>query len=83
MNKKGNFFWGSVIGIYVFIMGVLFIPFITPLITQQRTDLNCALPGSITGGTMLTCLLGDLIIPYFIWFIVSFALGYIGGKSIQ
>ena len=81
MNKKGNLFWGATIAIFLFIMGVLIIPFFTDDITQARIDLNCATPTSLTGGQMLICLQHDLLTPYFIWFFCSILIGYIvGGK---
>lgn len=80
MNKRGNIFFGVVIGIFLFAMGVLFIPFLTDDITTSRTALNCSTPTNITGGVMLTCLLGDLLVPYFIWFFISLLIGYIIGN---
>lgn len=80
MNKRGNVFWGVSIGLFVFVMGVLIIPFITDDITTTRTSLDCT-NVSITGGTMLTCLTIDLAIPYFIWFFVSLAIGIFAGMN--
>ena len=79
MNKRGSVFFGVSVGIFLFVMGVLFIPFITDDITTTRTDLNCANGTAITDGTKLTCLTVDLVVPYLIWFFASVALGYIAG----
>ena len=79
LNKRGNFFFGFFIGIFIFIMGVLFIPYLTDDITTSRVALDCT-NMSITDGTKLTCLGQDLVIPYIIWFFVSIALGYIFGE---
>ncbi len=81
MNKKGSIFFSVVIGLFVFMTGVLFIPFIVDDITTFRTALDCEMSGSITDGTMMTCLFGSALVPYFIWFFSSLALGFIvGGK---
>lgn len=81
MNKKGNIFLGVIIGMFIFISGVLIVPFLADDISTLRTNLNCANPSQITGGVMVTCLLNSALIPYFIWFFTSIALGFIiGGK---
>lgn len=80
MNKKGELFFGIFLGLFLFVIGVLFIPFLTDDITTARTDLNCENPASLTGGVMLECLTIDLVAPYLIWFFVSLAIGYIIGK---
>jgi hypothetical protein len=79
INKKGNMFFGVIIGIFIFVMGILFVPFVTDDISTTRTALNCS-STNITSGTMITCLSIDLVIPYFIWFFVSIVLGYIVGS---
>lgn len=80
-GKRGSFFFGIMIGIFTFVMGVLFIPYITDSITAFRTDMNCA-SVAISSGSMLTCLLVDVATPYFIWFFVSLALAYIAGSRL-
>ena len=80
-NKRGNVFLGIVVAILIWFYGILFLPFITDTISTSRIDLSCASATTITSGTMMTCLLFSGLVPYFIWFIVSAALGYIiGGK---
>ena len=82
MNKKGAVFFGIILGISIFIFGVLFIPFLMDDITTFRSAMNCASPSSITSGDMLSCLISDTTIPYLIWFFSSLALGLImGGKK--
>ena len=80
MNKQGNVFWGTTIGIFCFIIGVLIIPFFVDDITLTRTNLDCT-NVSISDGVKWTCLITDLTIPYFIWFFVSLAVGILGGIS--
>ena len=79
MNNKGNIFFSVTIGLFIFIIGVLFIPFFTDDITTARTDLECSNVNNITNGVMATCLLIDLVVPYLIWFFVSMALGFAFG----
>lgn len=78
MNKKGNMFFGIALAIFLFIMGILFIPFFADDIATTRTSLDCT-NTSISSGTKLTCLNIDLVIPYFIWFLISLLFGYLGG----
>lgn len=80
MNKRGSLFFGVSIGLFIFVMGVLFIPFLTDDITTFRTNMDCT-NMSITDGTKIACLQSDLLIPYLIWFFVSLALGLIAGAN--
>ncbi len=80
-GKKGNVFLGVALAIFLFVMGILFIPFLTDDITTVRGLLDCSNAAGITDGTKLMCLNIDALIPYFIWFIVSCSLGYLGGKD--
>lgn len=81
MNKKGSIFIGVAIGLFIYVVGILFIPFIMDDIDTSRTSLDCG-NTSITDGTKTVCLMQDLTIPYFIWFIVSFAIGIIAGGKL-
>ena len=79
MNKKGSIFFGVGIGLFIYIMGVLFIPFIVDDVDTFRTSMDCT-NTDITDGTKLSCLIGDLTIPYLIWFFVSLLVGFIAGS---
>ena len=79
-NKKANMFLGVIIGIFIWVTGILFLPFIIDDIDTTRTDLDCT-NTSITDGTKLVCLTTDLVIPYLIWFFVSLAIGFVLGSS--
>lgn len=81
MNKKGSIFFGVTIGLFLFVMGVLFIPFLTDDITTTRSDLDCSNSTAITGGTMISCLMVDALVPYLIWFFCSIAIGLIVGGA--
>ena len=78
MNKKANIFLGVTVGIFLFAMGVLFIPFLADDVTTFRVSMDCT-NATISDGTKLSCLFGDLTIPYMIWFFASLAIGYILG----
>jgi hypothetical protein len=82
MNKKGSIFLGVSLGIFIFIMGVLILPYITDDVATFRVALDCANSGSITNGTMITCLFGGAVVPYYIWLFTALALGLvIGGRK--
>ena len=80
LNKRGSIFLGIALGVFIFICGVLILPFIADDVTTFRTALNCS--GDISSGTMITCLFGGALVPYYIWFFSSLAIGLLlgGGK---
>lgn len=79
MNKSGNVFLGLALAVFIFVMGVLVLPYLTDDITTFRVALGCANTGSISGGTMITCLYAGALAPYFIWFFISLAVGLVLG----
>ena len=79
MNKKANIYFNIGIGLFVFIVGVLALAFLTDDITTARAALNCAYPELITDGTMIVCLGISGLTPFFIWFFISLAVGFITG----
>jgi hypothetical protein len=79
-NKKGNAFLGVVVALIVWFGGILIFPFLTDDITTFRSALDCT-NTSITGGTMINCLYGDIVAPFWIWTIFAIALGYIAGSK--
>ena len=85
INKRGNLGVTIVVSITFFVVGLMFINFLTPEIITTRasvTGLNCANASAISDGAKLTCLAVDLVIPYFILLIFSAAGGYITAKFI-
>ncbi len=80
MNKRGAIFLGLSLGIFLFIMGVLIMPFILDDITTARTSLDCG-GDSISDGTKLVCLLISGLNPYYIWLFTSLAVGLIIGGA--
>jgi len=81
MNRKGAIFLGLTLGIFIFIVGVLILPFITDDVASFREALNCSNSTGISSGTKLTCLFGDALVPYYIWFFSALAIGLIIGGS--
>ena len=77
MNKKGS--WGLAIisAIMIFLIGMVVVNLLKPDITTFRLAMDCATPSAISDGTKLTCLMGDLTIPYFIIVVFSIAGGAI------
>lgn len=74
MNNKGQTTLGIaiIVAIMIFIIGMISINFIKDEVTNARSsvNLNCS-GGSISDGTKLTCLVVDLVVPYFIVIIFS------------
>lgn len=79
-GKKGNIFLGVVVFLFIFVFGVLFMPFLADDITTARVALDCT-NSSINDGTKLQCLGTDIVMPYFILFFVSVSLGYLVGRQ--
>ena len=80
MNKKANIYFGVVVAIIVWVSGILILPYIVGDTTTFRIAMDCT-NGSISDFSKLNCLAGDSIIPYFIWTLVSLAIGFILGGN--
>jgi len=80
MNKKGQVMMGILFAVMIFICGMLIFNLMTDVVTDARTDLDCANGSSISDGTKLVCLITNGVIPYWIIAIVSFAGGAIMSK---
>lgn len=82
LNKKAqinSLYFAVIIGIMIFMVGMIFLNFLKPEITRARTSLDCT-NSSITDGTKATCLIVDSVMPYIILLILSVAGGYITEK---
>jgi hypothetical protein len=79
-NKKGNIFLGITICLFLWAMGVLFMPFILDDVDTFRTAMECT-STSISYGSMFACLFVDALVPYYIWFFASLAIGYLVGAG--
>ena len=80
MNKRVSIFFGVTIALFLYITGVLIMPFLVDDVTTFRTVMECS-DTSISDGSKLSCLFGDALIPYYIWFFISLAVGYLVGAN--
>ena len=77
-----------IIAITIFIVGMLSVNFLKPEITRARdaTHLDCSntadFPAGISDGTKLTCLVVDVVVPYFIVIIFSVAGGLLTSRML-
>ena len=76
-NKKGGMGIAIILSIFIFIVGMGVVNLIMPEVTTFRTGLSCADASSISDGTKLTCLVGDMVVPYFILLVISLAGGFL------
>jgi hypothetical protein len=82
INKKGQTaVLGLMIGVFVFMLAMVFIDPLKDVISESRSvsQLDCE-NSSISDGTKATCLVVDLILPYFISVVVAVAGAWIGAK---
>ena len=82
LNKKGQTaMLGLMIGVFVFMLAMVFISPLSDVISESRAaeQLDCA-NASISDGMKLTCLMVDLILPYFIGVVIAIAGGYLGAR---
>ena len=79
MNKRGSMFFGITIGIVIYIMGVLFLPYMIDDVDTARASLDCS-DSSISDGNKLNCLITDATIPYFILFFIGLLIGFLAGS---
>lgn len=89
MNNKGQtVFLGIVVAILLFLVGMVFINFISPEVANAQNETNYNLPGlscgtaadpnlTVSDGTKLTCLATEIVTPYYIIAILSVAGGAI------
>ncbi len=61
--------------IFIILTGFLMLNFLTGEVTRSRTDMACSDVNNIEDGNKLFCLVTDLVIPYWIWIIISIAIG--------
>ena len=82
LNKKGQTAMiGLMIGIMVFMLAMVFIDPLSDVITESRASdqLDCS-NSSVSDGKKMTCLMVDLLLPYFIGIVIAIAGGYLGAK---
>lgn len=78
MNNKGqnSIMLAIFVALLIFIAGMTFLNFIKPEVTSARTNLSCS-DLTQSDGVKLTCLVFDVVVPYFIIAIFSIAGGVI------
>lgn len=78
MNKKGQSLGLSIMSfISIIIVGFLALNFLTTEVTQSRIDLACSDAENIEDGNKLLCLVVNAVVPYWIWIILTIAVGAI------
>lgn len=78
MNNRGQSLGiGIISAIFIFIVGIMFINFLMPEVTEARNNLACSDSANISDGTKLLCLVIDTVVVYWILLIVSIAIGFI------
>jgi len=72
MNKKGmGVLLGIMVFFFVFIVATMMTQPMNTFIDNMRDDLNCSVEGeTLTVGERMTCLVGDLILPFFIAIVI-------------
>lgn len=77
-NKRGQSLGLSIMSlILIIIAGFVMINFLTGEVTRTRVDMACSDVDNIEDGNKLFCLVADIVIPYWIWIILSVAIGAI------
>ena len=82
-NKAQTAMIGLMIGIMIFMVAMIFIAPLSDVVTEARdaSQLDCA-NTSISDGKKATCLIVDLILPYFIAVVIAIAGAFIGAKFV-
>lgn len=77
-NKKGQSTGLAIMGLIFFIIiGLASVNFFFNEIDTARAELSCANASNISDGSKLLCLIIDLTLPYWIWIILSVAIGFV------
>lgn len=67
-----------IIGLIVFLMGIPVVNILKGEVTTARgTDALDCTNSSISDGNRLTCLGVDLVVPYFIWIVISLSISIV------
>jgi len=76
INKRGQSLGLSIISlILIIIAGFIMINFLTGEVTRARVDMACSDVDNIEDGNKLFCIILNATIPYWIWIILSVAIG--------
>lgn len=77
MNKGGQIMLSIYFAVFIFLIGIVFINFLKPDVTAFRNNLSCTDINNISDGTKLVCLLGDIVVLYWIVIVISISGGAI------
>lgn len=82
MNKKAqSILMGVVVGLFLFMAGMIFVDFIDLETESMLTSLNCGNSTNpnltVSDGVKATCLVGEIVTPYYIVIIFATAGGII------
>ena len=81
MNKRGQTIGLAIIvAIFIFIIGMVCINFLKDEVTTARDSLDCSSVDDISEGIMLTCLVVDVVVFYWIIIILSVVGGLITSR---
>lgn len=80
MNKKATLGITIITSIFLLIVGLTITNFLFPEVTNFRVDMNCSSAADITDGQKLICLVGDLVVPYWIYIVFALVIGGIIAK---
>ena len=80
MNNSGQVMLSIYFAAFIFLIGIVFINFLKPEVTEFRTNMSCSDVNNISDGTKVVCLLGDIVVLYWIVIIVSASGGAILNK---
>lgn len=77
-SKRGQSMGLAIMGLIFFvIIGLTCVNFFFNEIDTARAALSCASPDDISDGTKITCLIVDIVLPYWIWIIISVGVGFV------
>ena len=81
MNSKGQTLALSIMtSLFVLVIGLMMVNFLTPEIDNARTNMNCSDVDNIHDGTKLFCLTIDGTVPYWIVLVFSLVIGGITAR---
>lgn len=80
ISKQGSMGMAIIFAVFIFIIGMTVVNLIMPEVTNFRVGMDCSNSAGISDATKLTCLAGDVTIPYFILLVFSVAGGFLVEK---
>jgi hypothetical protein len=83
MNNRGFSLGFAILSsLFILIVGLMLINFLTPEIDTFRAEMSCASPSDISDGTMVLCLVTDTVVPYFIVLVFSLLIGGVTSRFV-